>query len=364
VERVFRTADMVIEVPAPTRSHRRELFTDEIDHLAAESLDSVDTEHIDVDDAAIKTEGFSVEEVRNVVHRTVEQVERGTHESLTGELLRETAEQLNSERHEELSSSLVADMFEAPKTNWDDIGGLENAKREIQKSINQPHGWNILLYGPPGTGKTMLARAAANDTDRSFIPVKAADVGNGVDELFDLARRNSPSVVFFDEFDSIAGRRGAMNHTSDDVVNSLLSEIDGLGEEDADVMVIAATNREGVLDPAICRPGRLHKHIEVAEPDAADIADIVQIHMADMQTSEQVTAEWVSNTVEVTTGAEIAAICERAETNALTDASGGNDAQSVSVAKRHFLAAEEQFWSDRVGPSLVDDEESSDEAYH
>ena len=359
VDRIFEAIGMTIELPAPTRSRRRSILQQELDQVMTDQACPIATDGVAVGSTAIKTEGFATDTVRNVVHRTVDQVQRGEYSELTGAALEQTAEQVRAEQHNELQHKLLADLFDAPDTTFADIGGLEQAKREIKKSIQQPQEWretcerwdvspakNILLYGPPGTGKTMLARAAANVTDRSFIPVKAADISQGIDELFEIARSNAPSIIFFDEFDSIGGRRGDISHTSDNVVNSLLSELDGLGEE-ADVVMIAATNRPHVIDEALLRPGRFGEHIEVPKPCQMTIKKIFEIHIAEVPTDETVTADWFSETVTVETGAEVETICNRAVSIAL-EGSSQSDPADITVSQSDLRAAAERFITDRI----------------
>jgi transitional endoplasmic reticulum ATPase len=350
---------MAIDLPAPTRSRRRSLLEHELHQIVEKEVCAVGDDEFDVGPTAIKSEGFAVDEVRNVVHRAVEAVQNGNEDKLTSDLLSRTAEKLQGERHEELQSEAVAGLFDAPNTTFEDIGGLKRAKQEIRKAVQKPDAWetayeqwgvspgkNILLYGLPGTGKTMLARAAANETDRAFIPVNAADVKAGMDELFTHARRNAPSLVFLDEFDSIGGRRGHINHTSDDVVNALLSELDGLGAK-ADVVVIAATNRPEVLDPALLRPGRFGEHIEVDDPDDEALREIVRLHTAEVPTAEDVTTGWFVESVDVDTGAEVKSICDRAVENALA-AADTDDPTMVTVTRDAVLQAASQLATDRV----------------
>jgi len=186
-------------------------------------------------------------------------------------------------------SALREVLIEAPNVRWKDIGGLEDVKQELQEAVEWPLKYpqsfkrlgvtpprGILIYGPPGTGKTLLAKAVASESEANFIPVKGPEllskwVGESekaVREIFKKARQTAPTIIFFDELDSIAPRRGISSdsHVSERVVNQLLTEIDGL-ESMNDVVIIAATNRPDMLDTALLRPGRFDRIILTPVPD-------------------------------------------------------------------------------------------------
>ena len=186
------------------------------------------------------------------------------------------------------------------KLSWEDVGGLENVKKDLQKAIEWPLKYpdlfekmkttpprGILLYGPPGTGKTLLAKVVASETGATFIAVKSPDlldkyVGtteSRIREIFDKARKHSPSIIFFDEIDAIAPRRG--NNTTkaiDSIINQLLSELDGI-RDNKQIVVIATTNRPDIIDPALLRPGRLEKLIHVPIPDDNARREIFEIKL-------------------------------------------------------------------------------------
>ena len=201
-------------------------------------------------------------------------------------------------------SALREVFVEAPTTTWDDVGGVEAVKQDLQEAVEWPlkHPGifkkmgvraprGILLYGPPGTGKTLLAKAVANQSEANFILVNGPELLNkfvgeserGVRKIFEKARQAAPTIIFFDEIDSIAPRRGRGNDTSvtERMVNQLLTEIDGLQELN-DVVVIAATNRPDILDPALLRPGRFDRVILTPVPDEKSRYNIFQIHTKEM----------------------------------------------------------------------------------
>jgi transitional endoplasmic reticulum ATPase len=186
--------------------------------------------------------------------------------------------------------------------------------------VTPPRG--VLIYGPPGTGKTLLAKAVANESQANFIAVKGPEllskwVGEsekGVREVFRKARQTAPTVIFFDEIDSIASTRAGGSSDSgvtQRVVNQLLTEIDGL-EELQDVAVIAATNRVDIMDPALLRPGRFDRHVKVDDPDEKARLEIFRVHTKNMPLADDVDLEYLAKNTEKYVGADIEAVCREA----------------------------------------------------
>jgi len=204
--------------------------------------------------------------------------------------------------------------------------------------IRPPRG--ILLYGPPGTGKTLLAKAVANESEANFIQVKGPEllsmwVGKseeGIRKIFERARQVSPCIVFFDELDSLASRRG-MNQGSrvqDQVLNQMLAELDGL-EELQNVTVIGATNRPDMLDPAILRPGRFDRLLLVQTPDKKARLEILKIHTKNMPLAKDVDIEKVAGETEGYVGADLESLSREAAMLALR-----KDKDAKQVNKKHF----------------------------
>ncbi len=238
---------------------------------------------------------------------------------------------------------LAMEIVEKPRESYADIGGLDAQLREVRETvelpllkpevfekvgIDPPKG--VLLYGPPGTGKTLIARAVAKETNSVFIKLIGSElvrkyIGEGarmVRELFELAREKAPSIVFIDEIDAIAARRSDA-HTSGErevqrTLMQLLAEMDGFDAR-GDVRILAATNRPDILDPALLRPGRFDRLIEVPLPDAQGRAQIFRIHTRRMNLAEDVNLEELASLTEGASGADIRAICTEAGMFAIRD---------------------------------------------
>jgi transitional endoplasmic reticulum ATPase len=236
----------------------------------------------------------------------------------------------------EIEPSAVREVFvEVPDVTWDQVGGLAPVKRELREAVEWPlrhadllaragvsPAKGILLHGPPGTGKTLLAKAVASQSGVNFISVKGPSllskfVGESeraIREVFKKARQAAPCIVFFDEIDALAPIRSsgaADSNVSQRVISQLLTEMDGV-EELKGVLVVAATNRRDMLDPALLRPGRFDLLLEVPPPDATGRAQIFTVHLAGRPLAKDVDAEALVRRTEGFTGAEIEAACDRA----------------------------------------------------
>ncbi len=231
-------------------------------------------------------------------------------------------------------SALREVLIQQPTESWDDVGGLEDAKLQLCEVIEWPLKYpelyshlnskppnGILLYGPPGTGKTLLAKALAHETEINFISVKGPEflskwVGESekaVRETFRKARSAAPCIIFFDEIDAIAGHRGrfAGSEVTELVVSQLLTEMDGL-EGLKNVILLAATNRPDMLDPALLRSGRFGRHVEITMPDLLTRKEIFKIHLKNKPLGKNIDLDQLSESLDGYTGADIQAICEEA----------------------------------------------------
>jgi transitional endoplasmic reticulum ATPase len=243
----------------------------------------------------------------------------------------------------EMEPSAMREVFvEVPDVKWEDIGGLADIKQELQEAVEWPLKYQgaltyadaippkgILLYGPPGTGKTLMAKAAANESEANFISIKGPEllskwVGEsekGVREIFRKARQAAPCIIFFDEIDAIAPRRGGDfgdSHVTERLISQLLTELDGL-EILTNVIVIAATNRPDIIDAALLRPGRFDRLLYVPPPNRDSRIQIIKIHTRKKPLAEDVTIEELANHTDGYTGADIASLSSAAVMLALRE---------------------------------------------
>ena len=264
-------------------------------------------------------------------------------DKISGEVLQKikiTSEDFRDALKEVRPSALREVLVQVPNVNWDDVGGLESLKEELREAIEWPLKHKeaieyvdvetpkgVLLYGPPGTGKTLIAKAVAKMTESNFISVKGPEllskwVGEsekGVREIFRKARQAAPCIIFFDEIDALVPQRGSgssSSHVTENVVSQILTEIDGL-EELHNVLIIGATNRLDIVDPALLRPGRFDRIIEVPKPDAKGRKHILQIHTKKKPLAANIDFEKLVDLTDGLTGAEIASVANRAAITAL-----------------------------------------------
>ena len=247
-------------------------------------------------------------------------------------------------------------LVETPNIGWTDIGGLDGVKLELKEAVEWPlkhpesfkrigirPSRGLLLYGPPGTGKTLLAKAVAKESEANFIQIKGPEllskwVGEseeGVRKVFERARQVSPCIVLFDEIDSLAGRRGQEvgNKVTERVLNQLLAEMDGI-EDLKDVLIIGATNRPDMLDPALLRPGRFDKILLVNAPDEKARLAIFEVHTKNMPISKDIKLKDFAKVTDGYTGADIEGVVREAGMLALRE-----DITANEVKKKHFEEA-------------------------
>lgn len=257
-------------------------------------------------------------------------------------------------------------LIRKPHVKWEDIGGLKEVKDKLRELVELPlmrpdlykaagikSSKGILLSGPPGTGKTLLAKAVANEANANFISIKGPEliskwVGESekhVREIFKKAKQVSPSIIFFDEFDSISKQRGGgFNDSSEKVVNQMLTELDGV-EELENVIIIAATNRKDLIDPALLRPGRIDSSVELPMPDEKTREEIFKVHTKDMPIEKSLKEKLIkefSKKSEGWTGADIEAVARFAGVNAIKRNYNLKDTKSLKITKEDFEKAYEE----------------------
>ena len=268
----------------------------------------------------------------------------------------------------EMEPSTMREVFvETPNVHWHDIGGLADAKQELQEAVEWPLKYGklfshmkakppkgVLLYGPPGTGKTLLAKAVATEAEANFISVKGPEflskwVGESekaVRETFRKAKQAAPCIIFFDEIDAVTPLRGvsADSHVTERVISQMLTELDGL-EELNNVTVIAATNRPDMVDPALLRPGRFDRLILIGMPDLEARKQILEINLKEKPLAADVNIDALAKSTEGLTGADLAGACNTAAMLAIRDyvQAGGKledkEIKKTKVTKAHVMKA-------------------------
>jgi transitional endoplasmic reticulum ATPase len=277
----------------------------------------------------------------------------------------------------EVSPSAIRELFvDIPDVRWADVGGLDDVRRRLIESVEWPIKYpelyqeagvkppkGLLLAGPPGVGKTLIAKAIANESGVNVISVKGpalmsryvGDSEQGVRELFHKARQASPCIIFLDEVDSVVPSRGegsTDSHVAERVLSQFLTEMDGL-EELKGVFVIGATNRADLIDPAMLRPGRFDEIIELGLPDEDARQKILEVHLRNKPLGENIRAEDLAARCHDASGAELAAVCNRAALAALRRAVQ----QSKSdVAPTKLTVRIEQYDFDEVISEMFGDE--------
>ncbi|WP_226007164.1 CDC48 family AAA ATPase [Natrinema salinisoli] len=330
--------DREIEIGVPDKEGRKEILQV---HTRGMPLD----EGIDLDQYAESTHGFVGADLESLARESAMNALRRIRPELDLESEEIDADVLDSlevterdfkEALKGIQPSAMREVFvEVPDVTWNDVGGLGDTKEQLRETIQWPLDYpevfeqmdmqaakGVLMYGPPGTGKTLLAKAVANEAQSNFISIKGPELLNkyvgesekGVREVFEKARSNAPTVIFFDEIDSIAGERGQRQGDSgvgERVVSQLLTELDGL-EELEDVVVVATTNRPDLIDSALLRPGRLDRHVHVPVPDEDARKAIFEVHTRNKPLAESVDLEWLAGETDGYVGADIEAVCREA----------------------------------------------------
>ncbi|MCW2313323.1 CDC48 family AAA ATPase [Rhodoferax antarcticus] len=264
----------------------------------------------------------------------------------------------------EVEPSALREVFvEVPTTTWDDVGGLEEVKTLLQEAIEWPQKYRalleaadvkppkgILLVGPPGCGKTLLAQAAASMSEMNFISIKGpallskyvGESESAVREVFRKAKQAAPCLVFFDEIDALVPQRsgGSSEHVSERVVGQFLTELDGV-EKLTGVLILAATNRPDMIDPALLRPGRFDMKVVIPAPNAVERLAILKVHTKKKHLAKGFSIDTLISRTEGLSGADLAAICQNAALNAVRERvhRGQKMEAAVLLQARHFEAA-------------------------
>jgi len=351
--------DREIEIGIPSKKGREEILNI---HVRCMPLDK----DVDIKDVASITHGYTGADLALLTKEAAIKALRRVlpkinieEDALSPELLdniKVRKDDFFNAMHEIQPSALREVFVEKPSVKWTDIGGLEQVKREVQEAVELPLKKpemfekmgirpikGILLYGPPGTGKTLLAKAVANETEANFISISGAQVlskyvgesERTVREIFKKARMAAPCVLFIDEVDAVAVRRTGYGEggtlVTERIVDTMLTEMDGLRSL-KNVVVIAATNRPDLLDPALMRPGRFDRFIEIRPPDDAARLSIFQIATRDMPLDKDVNLNELAKLTEGYTGADIENLVRESGMTAIRDG-----AKKVGI--KHFEAS-------------------------
>jgi len=361
--------DREIEFPVPDRAGRLEILKIHTRNMPLAK--DVNLEHLaDISYGYVGADVWALakEAAMSALRRVLPEIKWKTEEELPKEVIEKlivTKEDFENAFRIVEPSAMREVLVEIPNVKWENIGGLEEVKQSLKEmiewplkhpesfekiGIKPPRG--VLLYGPPGTGKTLLAQAVANESGANFISVKGPELTSKwfgesekmIRDLFRRAKQVAPCIIFFDEIDALTPKRGIYSgsHATETVVSQMLSELSGL-EEMRGVIVIAATNRPDMIDPALLRPGRFDRQILIPAPDEDARLEIFKVHTRNMPLAKDVSLKDLAKKTEGFSGADIEGLCREAAMNALRE-----DMKAKSVDKKDF---EEAF--EKVAPSLT-----------
>ncbi|OQS54924.1 CDC48 [Ecytonucleospora hepatopenaei] len=343
--RRFGRFDREIQIGVPDEIGRLEILSIHTKNITL-------SEDVDLHAIAKETHGFTGSDIASMCSEAAVQqlrerlpyidLDRDKIPSSVLKNLRVTRENFNYAVQNTDPSSLRETVIETPNVKWSDIGGLEGVKTELRETVMYPvnhpekftkFGQNpskgVLLYGPPGCGKTLLAKAVATECKANFISIKGpellskyvGDSESNVRELFNKARGSAPCVLFFDEIDSVGKSRMTASNdggTTDRMLNQILTEMDGMNQK-KNVFVMGATNRPGLLDSALMRPGRLDQLVYIPLPDNASRLSILKAKLSKAPISKDVNLEELARKTEGFSGADLTEICQRAAKFAIRD---------------------------------------------
>jgi len=366
--------DRELEIEVPNKEGRESILKIHTRHMPI-------AKDVDLKELATHTHGFvgadlaslAKESAMIVLRRLLPDLKYEKEESIPKSILEKlkiTRQDFREALKTVRPSALREVLIEIPNIKWADIGGLDKIRQELVEAVEWPlkHPESfermgvkppkgILLYGAPGTGKTLIAKAVAHESEANFISIKGPEllskwVGESekaVREIFKKARQTSPTIIFFDEIDSLVPRRGASSdsHISERVVNQLLTELDGL-QDLHDIVIIGATNRPDMLDTALLRPGRFDRILLTPAPDQKAREEIFKIHTKNMPI-KGINIEELAKMSQGYVGADIEAICREAAILALRENMKANE-----INKKHFTEAFE-----KIRPSVTPEVEKA-----
>ncbi len=352
--------DREIEISVPDRDGRREIL---LIHSRSMPL----AKDVNLDLLAEKTHGYVGADLQALCRESAMKALRrflpdidDAENIITPELLEKlevTHDDMISGM-KEIQPTAIREVFtEIPNIRWNDVGGLDSQVRELKEAIEWPLKFKesftrmgispprgVLLFGPPGCGKTLLAKAVATESEVNFISIKGpallskwvGESEKAVREIFRKAKMASPSIVFFDEIDSLAPKRGSGfgdSGTTERVISQLLTEIDGL-EMMKQIVVIAATNRPDIVDTALLRPGRFDRFVLISPPTQKSRLKILEIFTKEMPIADDVDLKLLAKSLDGFSGADIESLCREAAMLALRE-----DMNTSIVKLKHFKGA-------------------------
>ena len=352
--------DREIEIGVPDEQGRREI-------IDVHTRDMPLAEDVDLDDLAARTHGFVGADIDSLTREAGMAALRRRDETSAEETTVTTADFEEALTGVE-PSAMREYVAESPERSFADVGGLDDTKRRLREAVEWPLSYGplfdaaatdppsgVLLYGPPGTGKTLLAEAIAGESGVNFVQVAGPEVLDryvgeseaAIRELFERARQTAPAIIFLDEIDALASNRGEGHEVTERVVSQLLTEMDRAASHPK-LVVLAATNRKGSIDPALLRPGRLEQHIEVPNPDETARREVLAVHTRGTPLGENVDLDELAAETAGYSGAELEALVREASMRAIREIAADIDpeeaeayAEEVTVDREHVDAAKQ-----------------------
>ena len=352
--------DREIEIGVPDEQGRREI-------IDVHTRDMPLAEDVDLDDLAARTHGFVGADIDSLTREAGMAALRRRDETTAEETTITTADFEEALTGVE-PSAMREYVAESPERSFADVGGLDDTKRRLREAVEWPLSYGplfdaaatdppsgVLLYGPPGTGKTLLAEAIAGESGVNFVQVAGPEVLDryvgeseaAIRELFERARQTAPAIIFLDEIDALASNRGEGHEVTERVVSQLLTEMDRAASHPK-LVVLAATNRKGSIDPALLRPGRLEQHIEVPNPDETARREVLAVHTRGTPLGENVDLDELAAETAGYSGAELEALVREASMRAIREIAADIDpeeaeayAEEVTVDREHVDAAKQ-----------------------